>query len=812
MLSDLKFALRALRKTPGFTAAAVLILALGIGANTSVFSVVDAVLLRPLPFVHPGELFSVHSAAANQVGLFSLPEYCDYRDQNRAFRGLLAISSFNTNLVDQGNAQLVQGLRLSADAFEVLGVRPVTGRLLVPEDDRPDAPKVAVISDGLWQRTYGGRADVIGRSVMLNGEARTIVGVLPADFIMPINGNHSDVCVPLQADSDPARHQPGALHYLRVIGRLAPGVTPAQAEADLQSILRHRRQEFPDEYAGVGENTLVPLANELVGDARQVLLTLVAAVGSLLLLASANVAGLLLVRGMARQRELAIRSALGSSRLRLIRLLSAECLVLAIAGGIVGIILAQWSLDGLLALIPAGVPRAHDVQFNGVVLGFTAAISLVAGLLPGLAPLWFCSRADLREAVSAGGRGNTAAGGQMRLRRILATVQIGLALALLACTALFLRSFWAVSAQRPGVDPTHILTARVTLPATGYGDPAALIRYYERLRPGLDTMPGVEQAGTTSLLPLATGLATVEFSVQGRPVARHAELPSANYRLVSPGYFETMGIALREGRLFTEEDDMSHPLRIIVGATLAKTFFPDHNALGQRLLVNDTTTGRRTLEIVGVVADVKQQKIDDGPTFDVYVPFRQMDPAAVPWIRLRNYVVLRSSAPSQVLGNALRKLVHTLDPSVPVTAISTMEQVSDTALAVRRFTLIVVGFLAGTALLLTVSGVYAVVAYGVAQRTREMGVRLALGATANQIVGLVLTEGMRMAGSGAILGVLAALGLSQFVAAQLYGVSPYDPTALSGAVLLLFTVATLACWIPARRAAQVDPLEAMRAD
>ncbi len=814
MFSDLRFAFRALAKTPGFTAAAILILALGIGANTSVFSVVEAVMLRPLAYRAPAELVALHSGVANQLGQFNIPEFIAYRDRSWAFSGLAAVFGFNTNLVDHGEAQFVEGLSLSASGFDLLGVQPVIGRVLNAADDQPGAPKVAVISSGLWQRAFGGKPDIVGRSVLLDGQPRAIVGVLPAGFLIPLRNSTSsgDVCVPLQIDADPRRDQPASLHFLNVFGRLAPGVTRERATADADSVLAQLRRDDPANYPGTTGTRINSLIGDITGTTRPVLLTLLGVVGSLLLLASVNLAGLLLVRGLGRQRELAIRAALGCTKSQLARLLLAECLLLALAGGVVGVFLAQWSLDALLALIPAVVPRAHDVQFNGLVLGFTALVSLVAGLIPGLAPLWLCSWIDLREAVNLGGRGHTGGGSHLRLRHVLAAVQIALALALLVCTGLFLRSFWALGTQRPGADPSHILTARLTQPAASYGDIDALVRFSDRLRNRLAALPEVQAVGTSSLLPLVTGLATTEFKLPGRPVAHGADLPSANYQLITPGYLEAMGIPLLEGRLFNDTDDARHPLEVIVSRTLAEQFFPGHRALGQTIEVNDTANGYRQELIVGVVADVKQRNLEDAPSYDVYVPFRQMDPVAVPWMRLRTYWTIRVTGSLPSVENAFRREVHALDASVPIAGISTMEQVADSALAIRRFTLIVIGFLAGTALLLTITGVYATIAYGVAQRTREMGVRLALGATGAQLYRLVVGEGLALVGSGAALGVAATLIVVRLIASQLYGVSPHDPVALIGATLLLFLIAFVACSLPARRAARVDPIVAMRTD
>ncbi len=810
MLFDLKYAVRSLCKTPGFSAASVLILALGIGAITAVFSAVEAVLLHPLPYSNPKELYCLHSATANQVGLFSIPEFCAYRDENHSFQGLAAVSTFNTNLMDHGEAQFVQGLKVSTGVFDLLGARPSVGRLLVPDDDRPGAARVAVISAGLWQRSFGGRPDAVGRTVSINGLSYQVVGVLPAGFIIPVIGFHNDVCVPLQADADPQRYVHGSLNYLRVIGRIAPGATEAQALSDMAGILKNLRAHYPKDYAGDGSNLLIPLAAQIVGDSRPMLLTLFGLVAALLLLASTNLAGLHLVRAISRHHDFALRTALGASRIRLMRLVVAECLVLSVAGGVAGLLLADWGLRSLMAFVPADLPRGQDMGFNGPIFAFAALISLGFGLAPALAPIWLVSRVELRGALASGGP--RTAGGQRRIRHFLASIQVALALALLACTALFLRSFWAVGAQRLGFESPRTLTVRLTLPETGYGDTAALIRHYEHLQARLASIPGVEKVGATSLLPLVPGLANAQFVVTGRPPARDSDIPSANYRLISPGYFESMGIPMRQGRAFTDRDDRDHPLAIIISANMAEAAFPNHDALGQHLDIQDTSAGYRTAEVVGIVGDVKEGKMEDAPAFDMYVPYRQMDPVAVRWLRYRTYWVLQGSLPAAAMESALRREIHAEDASIALSSVQTLEQVTDAALAARKFTLLIVGFFAGTALILTIAGIYSVIAFGVAQRTREIGVRLALGAKAEQIFSLIIRQGLVIVGFGAPVGILASLALSQLIAAQLYGVSPHDPGALFAALVMIAGVAFLACWLPARRASRVDPIIALKAE
>jgi predicted permease len=812
MLFEMKFAWRSLLKARGFTAAAVLILALSIAANTAVFSVVDGVLVKPLPYVRPGELYLFQSATANQLGLFNVLEYCTYRDRSRAFNDLIAIGTMNTTLADQSEAQLVQGLKLSASTFTALGLRPAAGRLLVPDDDRAEAPKVAVIGNALWYNHFGGKTEVIGRSVQIGGEPYTIVGVLPPEFILPVNGFNSDICVPLQADLSPERSRPAALHYLRVFARIAPGISRGQALADSSRILDEIRHEFPKDYAGDPQNVLRPLADEIVGDTRPVLLTLLCVVGALLLLACANLAGLLLVRTIGRQRELAIRSALGGSRSQLLRLLLAECAILAAIGGVAGLILTRWGLDLLLSLLPAGLPRMHELRLNGSVFAFAGIASVIAGLAPALAPLWIVSRTDLRAAFSSGGRSATPTARHQRLRHFLASIQISLALILLVCTGLFLKSFWALGSQSMGFEPSHTLTAKLTLPAAGYRDRRSLIAYYERLRPRLASIPGVLQVGTTSLLPLVGGLSTANFTIEGHPPANDADHPSANYRVVSQGFFEAMGIPLRQGRFLTEEDDDKHPFSIVVGAALADSLFPGHNALGKRLFVEDLESGARPAEIVGVVGDVKQSKLEDGATFDIYVSLRQMSSVSVPWIRYRNFWVLRTSTTPQLIEAAVRREIRAVDPGVPVTSVRTLEQVAHSAAAVRKFSLVIIGFFSAAALLLTIAGVYAVIAYGVGQRTREIGIRLALGATAGRILWLILSEGFGLVLTGSIVGVGVAIGLSHLIAAQLYGVNPRDPVAFAACVTFMFAIVFVASLLPAMRAAKVDPGVALHSD
>ena len=634
---DFRFALRQLRKSPAFSLVALLTLALGIGANVAIFSVVNAVLLRPFAFAQPEKLIWIWAQRPETSrGNFTLPEFCDYRDQNTLLDGLAAIASYNANLIDQSEAERVQGVRLSANIFQILGVQPLLGRVLDAADDRPDAPAVALISHGLWARRYGKQSTIIGTNVTLNGEPRVIVGVLPPDFVLP--NLDTDVVVPLQPDGDPRRSVRTSVNFLRLVGRIKPGVSMEQARAELDSIRQNLRRQFPDAYAGKIGVVTVPLTEEIVGNSRNMLVTILGAVAALLLIACVNLAGMSVARAAARQRELAVRSALGATRNHLIRLLLAESALLAIAGGGLGFLLATWGSSALVSFVPADLPRIHDLAIDVRVLIFTAGSILLATGICGLAPAWLLSRTDLRDALASGGRGSAGGSTQSRLRRWLVAGQVALALVLLASAGLFLRSFALLAKENPGFDPRNVLTVRLSLPALGYPDRAALVRLYEKLLPRLSVLPGVESAGFVSLLPLSPGHFSIPFTVADRPPATGDETPAANFRIITPGYISAMRIPLRNGRNFTEEDTGDRPPVAIISAPLAQKFFSDRSPLGQRLLLDDTDGPPRPVEIVGVVGQVKQDKLEIPATFDIYLPLPQVPKESVPI--LRNYSFL----------------------------------------------------------------------------------------------------------------------------------------------------------------------------
>jgi predicted permease len=810
LIQDVRFSLRTLRKSPGFFAVAVVTLALGIGATLAAFSVVNAVLLRPFAFSDPGRLLWIYSQRPDNARTnFSLPEYCDYRDQNTSFDGLAAIASYNPSLSDSGEPERVQGVRMSANAFGILGLRPLLGRSLIADDDWNGAPAVVMISYRLWSRRWARNDDIVGRSVNVNGETREIVGVLPRDFALP--NLDTDIVVPLQPESDPRRNARNSVNFLRFVGRLKSNVTPQQAHAELDSIRQNLHRQYPDAYLGKVGITIVPLTEEIVSNVKAVLLTIFCAAGAVLLIGCTNLAGISLARAGARQRELAVRTALGATRSQLTRLLLAESAILALIGGTLGVCLEVFGRRAFLRLVPTDLPRIESFSIDWTVLVFASVVTLIATFACGLAPAWLLSRSDLRDALVSGGRGST--GGTRRLRSWLVAGQIALALVLLANAGLLFRSFARLNSEQPGFDPSNLFTVRFSLPQVSYTDRAAIVQFYEKLQPRLTALPGIQSVGLVSILPLAPkSISFIHFTRPDQPPAKREETPSANYRAVSPDYFRAMGIPLLSGRYFTEEDDGNRPPIVMVSAVLANKYFPDRSPLGQRLVIDDTDGDPRPVEIVGVVGPVKQSNLETPAKADLYLPLRQIPKDGVPWLRNSTYWVLKTSPGVPVIEPLLRAEIRKVDANVAVGDLRPMTEVMTAALAARRFTLLLVGSFAGTALFLAAAGLYAVISYGIQQRTREIGVRLALGATHANILAMIFREGALLLGAGIAAGLAVALMMAKLVANQMYGISERDPLNFAFVSLLLAAISLLACWIAARRAVNVDPVVALRAE
>ncbi|HEY6070504.1 MAG TPA: ABC transporter permease, partial [Chthoniobacterales bacterium] len=725
-----------------------------------------------------------------------------------------AVASFNPSLADAGEPERVQGVRITANAFAILGLRPLLGRTLIPADDKNGAEPVAMISYGLWSRRYAQNPGVVGRAVNVNGESRQIVGVLPSSFALP--NLDTDIVVPLQPESDPRRNARNSVNFLRMFGRLKPAVTAQQAHAELDAIRQNLHRQFPEALMGKIGLTIVPVTEEIVTNVRSILLTIFCAAGAVLLVGCINLAGISLSRAGARQRELAVRTALGATRARLIRLLLVESAILAVLGGTLGLILEFWGQGMLLRLVPTDLPRIDSFAVDWKVFFFASAVTVLATFVCGLAPAWLLSRSDLRDELVSSGRASAGGGIQSRLRAWLVAGQIALALVLLANAGLLFRSFARLSSEQPGFDSTNVLTVRISLPQVGYNDRESIVQFYEKLRPRLEGIAGIQNAGLVSILPLAPkSISFIHFTRPDKPPSKPENTPSTNYRIITADYFRAMGIPLVAGRYFTDEDDGERPPVAIVSSVLAKDHFPDLSPIGQRVMIDDNDTGPRPVEIVGVVGPVKQSNLETPARPDMYLPFRQAHKDGVSFLRNSIYCVAKIDPKAASVGYnvaQLRSAIRNVDPSVAVGNVRPMNEVLAAALASRRFSLLLVGSFAGAALFLAAAGLYAVISYGIQQRTREIGVRLALGATRGRILGMIFKEGALLLVTGVTAGLGIGLLLARFVASQMYGISEHDPFSFAIVSLLLVMISLVACWIASRRSLNVDPVVALRCE
>jgi putative ABC transport system permease protein len=805
---DVRYSLRAMLRQPGFTAIAVVTLALGIGANTAIFSLVNAILLRQLPFRQPEQLVWVTSRRSDSDNRpFTIPDFIDYRDQNRSLAGIAAYGNWSANLTGQGEPERLQGVRISANVFQMLGVEAVVGRAFLPEEDTPGRQHVAVLGYGLWQRRFGADPQVVGKTLTLNGASYMVVGVLPPPFFFPIR--EAELAIPLAPDADPWRSVRTSTNFLRGLARVKPGVTREQAEADLTAVAERLRQEYPVANRQKLGVTLTPLDEVVVGDFRLALWVLLGAVGVVLLMTCVNLANLALVRASARHREMAIRAALGAVRRRLIQQLVTESLLLALLGGGAGLLLAFYGIPLLVAFSPASLPRTAEVGVDFPVLGFTLALSLLAGVIFGLAPAWQSTRVNLNEELKESGRGSGSGTRAARARGLLVVSEIALSLVLLVAAGLLVKSFLRLQAVNPGFDGENVLAVRLSLPRPTYSNRAAVIAFYEKLRPRLESLPGVETVGVVSVLPLSGLLASVPFTIEGRP-----ELPDerrmADFRVASADYFRALKIPLIAGREFNEHDTAETAPVVLISQGLARKFWPNGSPLGAHLRIDDNNQGPRLVEIVGVVGDVKHLSLDIEPSFHIYLPIHQTHEDGVVWLTNNQYWLLRTAVEPLTLSAAVRREIQAVDRDVPTSNIRTMEQYLAASVAPRRFNLWLLMVFAGAALVLAATGLYGVISYGVAQRRRELGIRMALGAQGRDVLKLVVGQGMTLAMMGVALGLGAALALTRLLESLLFSVSATDPLTFMVIAVLLTMVALLACYIPARQATRVDPLAALR--
>ena len=797
---DLRYGARMLLKNPGFTSIAVITLALGIGANAAIFSVVNAVLLRPLPFKEPERLIMIRETKIPQFPEFSVSpgNFLDWKRRNTVFERLVAITAPSFNLIGTGDPEQLSGMRVTEGFLVMLGAKPELGRDFLPEEDQPGRNNVVILSHGLWQRRFGGDPKIINQTITLSGRIYTVIGVMPATF--SFGGRETALWTPMGFTPEDAENHGG--HFLSAIGQLKPGATLEQARSEMSAIAGQLAQEYPDANAGWNVK-LLPLQEFIVRSVETALLVLLGAVAFVLLIACANVANLLLARAAGREKEIAIRTALGAGRARIVRQLLTESALLALAGGVAGLLLAKWGTDLLLKLAPQNLPRMSDVSLDGRALAFTAAVTLLTGLIFGLVPALQASKPNLTETIKdAGGRGATEGGRRQFVRGSLVVLEMASALLLLVGAGLLIKSFWRLQRIDPGFNPNNALTASVTLPSRKYPEENQQSAFFQQLLEKVRALPGVQAAGASNVVPLG-GDYVLGFVIEGRPPLPPGAGQSTNYYAVSADYFKAMGIPLLRGRVFTEQDTRNSTRVAVISESMAKRVFPNEDPIGKRIHVTNGPTVFR--EIVGIVGDVKHYGLDQDTTLQTYEPYTQQPFSSMT-------LVVRTAGDPTNLTSAIRNQVLSIDKEQPVSGVRTLEQRVSTSIAQQRFSMLLLGVFAAVAMVLAAVGIYGVLSYAAAQRTHEIGIRMALGARAGNVLKMVIGQGMKLALAGVALGSGAALALTQLMKRLLFGVTAADPMTYVVIALSLTLVALFACWIPARRAAKVDPMVALRVE
>jgi putative ABC transport system permease protein len=807
---DLRYGFRTLRKNPGFSLIALISLALGIGANTAIFSVVNRVLLKPLAFVEPERLVMVwedQSFIGFPRADAAPANYIDWKMQNQSFEDMAALNWKNFNLTGDGEPERILAHGVSANFFPLLGVHPVLGRNFLVDEDKPDAAKVAILGYGLWQSRYGGDPATIGREILLNDEKYTVIGVLPSGF--QFLAGDTGVWVPIALTQFQLADRDN--HYLTIVARTKPHISIELAQADVQAVTQRIARDYPDEAANLGA-AVVPLREQVAGKVRRPLIVLMVAVGFVLLIACANIAGLLLCRAAARRKEIAVRTALGASRLRIIRQLLTESTLLAAVGGALGLLFAVWSFTLLKQLIPEGMVYSTDLRIDPPVLGYAIAVSLLTGIFFGLAPALQLSKIDLNQALKqSGGRTSSGAAGH-KLRSAFVIAEIALALVLLIGAGLMVRTVFNLRGQYSVFQPERLLTLRTTLPDNKYRDLREYqraehqrrIAFYDQVLERVSALPGVALAGYTTSVPLAWKGGANGFTIEGRQ-SETGIVPNAIHRQVSSAYFQTMGINLQEGRYFDDRDvEQSQPVAI-VNDSMARAFWPIDGALGKRFKLG--VPDAPWLTIVGIVGDFRQMGMDVPVKAEMYLPYRQI--SSHPWYGPRD-LVIRTSGDPMTLVSAVREAIHSVEPAQPISNIATMEDLLTKETGSRRLGMILLSAYAGLALLLASLGIYGVLSYLVVQTTPEIGVRLALGALPGDILRMIFKQGTALILSGVTIGVIAAFALTRLMASLLFGVSAADPVIFVVISLLFTGVALAACFVPARRATKVDPMVSLR--
>ena len=810
---DIRYGLRVMRKNPGFIAIAVFALALGVGANTAIFSVVNAILINPINYENPDQLVMVWEKSAKPgVGQIptSLANFTDLRTDNKSFEDLGAFSDSNFNLTGGDQPERLIGVKVSASLLSLIGIKPLHGRLFLSGEDQPQASRVLILSNPLWQRTFGANPNIVGQTVALNGDSYTVVGIMPPDYKFPPAFSatvaasqyampNADLWVPLTPEPVLI---PRDIRALFMIGRLKPGVTPAAAQAEMNVIAGRLQKEYPAVDADM-QVDVVPLRQQITGDIRLALLVLFGAVGCVLLIACANVANLLLAKSSGRQKEVAIRTALGATRLRIIRQLLTEGMLLGLAGGLLGSLLAILVLRQLVIFSPVNVSIPTNIGVDWKVLAFTLSLSLFTSFVFGLAPALQASKLDLNETLKEGGRGNSGGSKANHLRSLLVITEIALALVLLIASGLMIKSFLRLQNVNPGFNPENLITLEMQLPENKYLDSERQAIFQQQLVQRIAQVPGVQSVGTVDNLPFSGNELNAGWGIEGQPPLSATERPRAFLRNVSPNYFEAMGIPLRKGRAFADSDNANTPGVAIINETAARRFWPNQEPLGKRFKRGRLETQNPWMTVVGVVAPVSHTALQVASQPEVYLPFQQN-----PGLNLT--LVARTTSDPKAFAGAVRREVSALDKDLPVSNMKFMDEIIGKSVAQPRVYALLLGIFAGLALILASIGIYGVMSYSVTQRIHEIGIRMALGARPVDVLKLVVKQGLALALVGVFVGLIVSLALTRVLASQLFGVTPTDPVTFTAISVLLILVAVIACSIPAVRATKVDPMIAVR--
>jgi putative ABC transport system permease protein len=805
---DIRYGIRMLLKAPSVSIVATIALALGIGANTAIFSVVNAVLLRPLPFANPEQLMNLWETDSTRGyvrGAASYPNFVDWREQNHVFERLASYHDNDFIMTGRGDSTRLRGAVVNADLFPLLGVAPVIGRGFLPDEDKPgDSGRVVVLSQGLFQKRFNSDPNVVNQSMVLDGKNYTIVGVMPSAFQFPIQNDPVELWTTVALDregKEPITEERGA-HYMNVIARLKPGVSKEQAQAEMTSISARLEQQYPDKNLHKSSG-VEPTLEALVSDIRPALLILLGAVGCVLLIACANVANLLLARAMVRHKEMAIRSALGASRMRVVRQLLTESVLLSLTGGALGLVLAVWWSDLLVALGKENIPRALQVGLDWRVLAFTFLVSVLTGIIFGLVPALHSSKTELTESLKEGGRGSGEGARRNRIRGVLVVSELAIAVILLVGAGLLIQSLWRLRQVSPGFESENLLTLVVGIPEVKYPTEKQA-QFYRELVARVQSLPGVRSAGAVIPLPLSGDMFRISFETEGRPVAK-GDQPSADFFAIGDGYFKTLGVSMLQGRDFNERDNKQAPAVIIVNQAFARKFFPNEDPIGKRIKpgISTDTDKPAMREIVGVVSDVRNRNLSSELRPGYFLPAAQ-----IPFNQM-TMVVRTTNDPHSVI-TAVQNEVHAMDRELPVFNVKTMDEYISATVAAPRFNATLLLIFATVALVLTIVGLYGVMSYSVAQRTNEIGIRMALGAQTRDVLRLIVSQGFKLVLLGLAIGLAGAFALMRVIASLLFGVTTKDPLTFAVVAVLLGLVALLACYVPARRATRLDPLSALR--